>query len=288
MLWLLKLTSSADKENGSAGCSQGGHEWASRRSRKKTTCPMLRALMGKKTHGPAVPRSTMGLLRASLSFEIMPKRLNKPKEKPSSAQIAKGNRMAAALRAHHVRGEQANLDHEQDGALTTGTIARTSGVNNHTLRKDRDFAENFSKKDLEELCRRRRPVPSFLPLHWGYVPILLTAGSKTERRKFLRLAVREDWSVARLRREIQATRARVESNEETLPVGGRPLKPPKNVLEGWHQIGNELRVLVKRCQAQKRIAETGPDPDLSSHADLARRLKRRLQRLADEVQKALS
>jgi len=183
----------------------------------------------------------------------------------SPATLAKAHSIERSLRAHYERGVEANRQNKGDGKLSAEHLASIHRVNQHTLRKDRDFAERFSEEELDELCRRRRE--NGLPLHWGYVPTLLSAGSKTKRRKFLRLAVRDNLSVAQLRHKIQAERMRElqakprgknpPSKERLAAPGGRPLRQPKDLESGWLQIRSELQVLVKRCEALCLMAEAG-------------------------------
>lgn len=198
----------------------------------------------------------------------MPKKRRTKRSQPSQpefspATLAKAKGIERSLRAHYERGAEANRQNEGDGKLSVEHLASIYRVNQHTLRKDRDFAERFSEEELDELCRLRRE--NGLPLHWGYVPTLLSAGSKTNRRKYLRLAVRENLSVAQLRHEIQAERKRdlqtkprgkkPPSAERLAKPGGRPLKQPKDLDSGWLQIESELQVLVKRCEALRLMAE---------------------------------
>lgn len=126
---------------------------------------------------------TIEVVATLYESDIVPKRRpKKATKKPTSATIAKSNGIIDSLRKHFERGKRANEENMEDGKITTVVLASIKGVNEYTLRKDRDFAEHFLEEELNELCRLRRE--NGLPLHWGYVPTLLSAGSKTKRRKF--------------------------------------------------------------------------------------------------------
>lgn len=106
---------------------------------------------------------------------------------------AKAQRMTDNLRRLHRLGQEANSDPKK---LSTDEFAAAHGVNPHTMRKARAFARAYTQRDLDKLCRLRRP--SGLPLHVGYLNYLLSIPEKRDREAMAHQAASEGWSAADL------------------------------------------------------------------------------------------
>jgi len=85
--------------------------------------------------------------------------------------------MIANLRRLYELGRQARSD---QNSLPIEQFAAAQGLSPHTLRKARAFAREYSPEDLDKLCSLRRP--NGLPLHFGYVPYLLSIRDKKARQ----------------------------------------------------------------------------------------------------------
>src|SRR4051812_40699850 len=81
----------------------------------------------------------------------------------------KAEQMVVRLRRQHTLGRHILV--EKQSGKSISDIAEKFPYSEHTLRKIRAFAEQFSDADLKKLCEGRRP--NGLPLHCGYIPILL-------------------------------------------------------------------------------------------------------------------
>ncbi len=81
----------------------------------------------------------------------------------NAAIDAKAKRMADTLRSHHELGLAA-----LDSDLSTRLFADAHGMTEHTMRKIKAFAREYSRAELADMCRLRRP--NGLPLQWGFMP----------------------------------------------------------------------------------------------------------------------
>jgi hypothetical protein len=107
----------------------------------------------------------------------------------SPALLAKAHRMVSRLREQYALGQVA-LRTQKNGK-SIADLAAKHGYSVNTLRKIRAFARDFSQADVEELWSSLRP--NGLPLHWGYVSVLLAIRGKhgvAVRKKFQRKAVK--------------------------------------------------------------------------------------------------
>jgi hypothetical protein len=177
-----------------------------------------------------------------------------PKRKlgaPSQAAVAaKAQRMIGSLRQQHALGKAALL--AQTNGVSTAELAAKHGYSEHTMRKIRAFARNFSNLELEELCSSHRP--NGLPLHWGYVSVLLAIQGKhgvAARRRFQRLAIREGWTVPRLYREVR----------ERLGVSGhgRTVHVPAEAEEGLGTLLDGVELLQRRADRLTVVAGANGD-----------------------------
>jgi len=174
--------------------------------------------------------------------------------------------MVDRLRQQHALGEAALRAEEEEGK-SIADFAAVHPYSEHTIRKLKAFARHYSQADLDELCCGRRSRDQ-LPLHWGYVSVLLAIegkhGVKT-RKRFQRLALREGWTVPRLYREVR----------QRLGVSGhgRPMTEPQDVEDGLRMLTENLELLLRRCDKVKDLAKTNSD---RSGYDKCRRLVKSL------------
>ncbi len=158
--------------------------------------------------------------------------------------------MVDRLRQQHALGMKAL--HSQDKGISTGDFAAEHPFSPHTMRKFKAFARHYSAADLEVLCRGRRP--NGLPLHWGYVPILLAIEGKHgtgQRRKFQKLALENGWTVPEFRLAVR----------EQLGISGhgRTPKLPESMHEGVQGLVETLDFLCRRCEKLMELAKARPD-----------------------------
>lgn len=160
------------------------------------------------------------------------------------AVVAKAKRMAERLLGHYRLGQTAN----RQSKLSTVEFAAKHGLNENTMRKIRAFAREYSEAELDEICRQTRP--NGLPLHWGYVPTLLSVqskGGKSARQKFQRLAIKHGWTVPKLREAIRERYGGKGGH-------GRALKPPTDLRAGIRQVVADAETLSRGCRALAVLA----------------------------------
>jgi len=187
----------------------------------------------------------------------------------NSAIDAKAKRMADTLRSHHRLGLEA-----LDSDLSTRQFADAHGMTEHTMRKIKSFAREYSRAELAALCRQRRP--NGLPLQWGFIPQLLAISDKDERLAMQKRVIAEGWTAPQLARAV-ARKNRTESGH------GRPMKEPTTAEAGLEQLMAEAEMWVRRCEVV--MAKLGP----ASAKPLGRELRRCVEEAADvldSVQKA--
>jgi hypothetical protein len=158
--------------------------------------------------------------------------------------------MIARLREQYDLGKSAIQ--ARDHGASIAEFGAKHGYSEHTIRKIRAFARDFSESDLEELCTSFRP--NGLPLHWGYISVLLAIqgkhGAKT-RKKFQRWAIREGWTVPRLYREVR----------DRLGVSGhgRPVQLPAEADEGLDTLTEAVELLLRRAETLMAVAKASRD-----------------------------
>jgi hypothetical protein len=92
-----------------------------------------------------------------------------------SAVIEKrAQEIVGKLRYYHQLGQTSQSDKR-----TTVELAVENGIGISTAFKARAFARLYEKKELNNLCKLRRP--DGLPLNWAYVPYLLTVKDREKR-----------------------------------------------------------------------------------------------------------
>lgn len=196
-------------------------------------------------------RSQQQDLRQGMSERLM---RNSPPTTASAKQAAvtaKAKRTVQRVKDHHAMGLEANAEQVKNGT-TTEEFAATKGVDSGALRRFKLFAKSYSAEQLDEFCNLRRR--NDLPLHWGYLPYLLTVKNPKTRTEMAANAADNGWSPARLHAEIRKLEGRP-------PGHGRRVELPKNPTDAIQQIVREGNLWLAR--AKKFVAElasTKPAP----------------------------
>jgi hypothetical protein len=160
---------------------------------------------------------------------------HRKQDSSTPATEAKAERMVNRLRDRYQIGRKANRS-----KLTTSEFSGEHGLSEHTVRKLKRFATEYSVDELEALCQLRRP--NGLPFHVGYVGYLLVINDKVERKKIQKQAAAEGWSA-------QTLAARIPSKYRRSTGGhGRPMQRPTSLSEGLSQIAEEAGRLSRRSE----------------------------------------
>jgi len=131
---------------------------------------------------------------------------NEPRLSP---QARVNEKILGTLREHYKLGQEA-LKYRQDGG-SLAEFAAEQGLVERTARMRLAFARQYTKADLERLCKLRR-ARSGKPLLSGHVTYLLTikAAAKANkketrlaRKNFEKMATENDWSPSQLHAEIR-------------------------------------------------------------------------------------
>ncbi len=158
--------------------------------------------------------------------------------RPSAVQT-KAERMTDRICKHHSVGCEANTEQASEKPVSTAQFAAEQGIDSGALRRFKLFARLYSVPAMEEFCRLRRP--NGLPLHWGYVPYLLTVKNAKQRRNLAKQTAANGWSPARLHAEIRAI-------EQRPPGHGRRVELPSHAVDGLHHVVREGRLWLARSQ----------------------------------------
>jgi len=147
--------------------------------------------------------------------------------------------MVERIRQQHRLGRQ--VIQAREAGKSIADLAERYPYSEHTLRKIRAFAEQYSDSDLDELCEGRRP--NGLPLHWGYIPILLAIEAKRgklERKRFQARAIKKGWSVAELRRAMR--------QKIGIKGHGRTMAVPEDLNAALQDLAENVDFLQRRCR----------------------------------------
>ena len=205
------------------------------------------------------------------------------KSTPSPAIKAKAERIVQRLRDIHTTGQQAKIAQDEH-EISTEAYADQNGFNAGTLRRWKKFAELYSTapgpgraglSDFDVLCALRRP--NGLPLHWGYLPYLLSVKKTKTRREMAQKAAGEGWSPARLHAEIRAKENRPRGHGRSVTIPASLEDASRHVLresELW--LARTKKLVKKLCSS--REAEGQPvDPEgeaaMAETADLLKRVQ---------------
>lgn len=186
-----------------------------------------------------------------------------------SALEAKAEAMIAKVWSHYRRGEEANAAQQKESKFPK-EFAAEQRVNLSTLRWEKRFATRYTKRQVEALCRLRRP--NGLPLHWGHVMYLLGVDDKVQRRELERQAAGHGWAAPELNDAIPD-----EFRHKTQPGHGRPLRKPRSPAAGLRQLRSEADVLGRRARHVLRVVTP-----VAEHG-LDRELRKQVQATADQL-----
>jgi hypothetical protein len=181
--------------------------------------------------------------------------------------------MVKRLKQQHALGKK--LKRTRENGQPIPPLAGNFPYSDHTLRKIRLFAEKYTDGQLEELCLGRRE--NGLPLHWGYIPVLLSVGIKRGvkiRTELQRQAIENGWSVAELRRAVR--------QKISFKGHGRAMAVPQDVNAAMLDLAENVEFLKRRCTAVMRAARAKRN---SRVYERSRRLRSALSRAAEIVGK---
>lgn len=207
--------------------------------------------------------------------------MSKPQKRPQTphdpAVQRKADEMIAKLREYHRLGQECNL---LPTRKERREFADQQAISQTTIRKLRSFAREYTAKELDELCRLRKP--DGMPFHSGYIPYFLCVHRKTERQRIQRKAAEAGWTAPEVHVAIQQIRGGRRGG------GGRPMKKPATAEAGLARITADGRLWVRRCELVLAALKTGkPGGDLRSSAEEAVLALRAVEKTARSMAKEL-
>ena len=187
------------------------------------------------------------------------------------------------LRDIHRAGQEAKVAQAEQDA-STELIADQKGLNAGTLRRWKKFAEVYSTEpetgrvgmsEFDILCALRRP--NGLPLHWGYLPYLLSVKKTKTRREMAQKAADEGWSPARLHAEIRVKEKRPPGHGRSVTIPTKLEDGPRHVLresELW--LARAKKLVKKLCSpevTQGQLLDPEVEAVMAETADLLKRVQ---------------
>ena len=152
-------------------------------------------------------------------------------------------------------------------------------ANLSTVCRARHFARVYkSEKDLEALLKLR--TPEGLPLGWSHVQELIAVKDKAERARLQRLAATEEWTVRKLKAEVQRFNGGKRSE------GGRKFARPGTPEEALRRLTDQGRMWVKLAKQivlfdSYNVIDGLSEPVPGPHPEDLARLKELLTLLAE-------
>lgn len=151
-----------------------------------------------------------------------------------------------AITSYHKLGKTLKLVQDDPDRYrgTDGTpgidllMQATGDKHESTLRTALRFADQYTEDDLKTLLELTNKKSGF-QLIWGHVVILLTIGTKADRKKWAARAVREDMSP----RDLHSTLKQEEGREGG---HGRPFKVPPTISKQLTGMQKDLAALLKK------------------------------------------
>lgn len=151
-----------------------------------------------------------------------------------------------AITSYHKLGKTLKLVQDDPDRYrgTDGTpgidllMQATGNKHDSTLRTALRFADQYTDDDLKALLELTNKKSGF-QLIWGHVVILLTIGTKADRKKWAARAVREDMSP----RDLHSTLRQEEGREGG---HGRPFKVPPTISKQLTSMQKDLASLLKK------------------------------------------
>lgn len=145
---------------------------------------------------------------------------------------------AQRLKAYHAIGSvvaEAIPGRATWGDKNVAELAKAIGYKESMLTKLRAFAINYSKRDLNRLCRLADRVT------WSHVKLLLSIDDKGRRARKEEQIASKAWSTEDLRRAMKAEAAERHA-------GGRPFSRPADPLAGLRQLIAESERWLRLCE----------------------------------------
>jgi hypothetical protein len=157
-------------------------------------------------------------------------------------------------------------------------IAARIGRSRDYVDKARKFASTYTKADLKELCRLRRP--DGMPLGPRHVIGLLRIKNKRDRKRIQRKAVVEGWSTRQVAAEISKLL-------NTGGLGGRRPKTPKTVDDALMQVQTMTNRWSRWFTGFDRRQNDEQEQDTSRIGldDLPEPIRKQLKSSARQIQK---
>jgi hypothetical protein len=152
------------------------------------------------------------------------------------ANPAKAKRMLDNIRERYARGREALRAEREDPAMTTTEFATARGVPVQQIRRDKQFAEQFSLKDVERVCQLWQP--DGMPLQWGHIAKVL-AVDPGERLMWLKRAAEHGWPADVRSRQIVKDRGARSGH-------GRSIQRPPTVEDGLDQLARDGDLWLRR------------------------------------------
>ena len=209
------------------------------------------------------------------------KKHSQPKKTSKSAsEPPKVREAIQKLRAYYQLGcdvRDADTNNPDRKAYSKGVSLRFAeelGVSRDFIDKARQFASSYTLKELEDLCRLRRP--DGMPMGTSLIVPLLKLKDKKVRRRFQRRAAQEGWTKVRLEQEL----ALIPSDRPS--SGGR--RPAKAAT-----MEEALREIALRSERwsrwARRLAQEDEGDDEVSLADLPKSVRDRMESVCQEMTK---
>jgi hypothetical protein len=207
----------------------------------------------------------------------MSKTQKRPQTPHDPAVQRKADEMIAKLREYHRLGQECNL---LPTRKERREFADQQAISQTTIRKVRAFAREYTAKELDELCRLRKP--DGMPFHFGYIPYLLCCHGKKDRQRLQRIAAENGWTAPEVHTAIRQMRGGRRGG------GGRPMKQPATAEAGLARITADGHLWMRRCELVLAALKTAkPDGDLRSSAEDAVLALRAVEKAARSMVKEL-
>ena len=139
---------------------------------------------------------------------------HRPRHAPAVER--KADKMIAKLREYHRLGSECNLLAPRS---EWREFADEQAISPNTMRKARALARQYTKRELAELCRLRKP--DGIPSHFGYIPYFLTVHPKNKRRNIQRQAAERGWTAPELKKAARSAVKKLEKTPESAPKARR-------------------------------------------------------------------
>lgn len=207
--------------------------------------------------------------------------MSQPRKRPQTphdpAVQRKADEMIARLREYHRLGLECNL---LPTRKERREFADRQAISQTTIRKVRAFAREYTARELDELCRLRKP--DGMPFHFGYIPYFLCVHAKKDRQKIQRQAAENGCTAPEVHVAIQQMRGGRQCG------GGRPMKKPATAGAGLARITAEGHLWVRRCELVLAALKTAkPVGDLRGTAEEAVLALRSVEKTARSMAKEL-